>query len=213
MAIFNSSAFYRLRKSFGNLTTYELNGQNILREKITREDKRSPAQLAQRARMKAVITLACQLADALDRGYPAPNLSVAMNKFVSRNIGLMKIDEDCQVDYDAKQLQLSSGELLPPKVSVVIDRTSHCVTFTQGHQALRPLAPDEDRVYGVVWGRNSANTQIFPLQLRCETGTTTVQLYDHMLEFPLEVYAFTVNDKKKKASATIWLAGEDSLPG
>lgn len=209
MAIFESALFSKLRKSVGNITMYELNGENIVRGKSYKRDIKSPAQLAQRARMKKVKKLSYDLWMALHTGFPAENRSMSINKFVSRNIGLMNPDEEYRVTYDVRQLKLSSGELLAPKVTAVIDRESNTVTFTQEHQPLRPLAPDDDRVYGVVWGRESRKTQVFPLQLRCEPGSTTVQLHESILKYPLEVYAFTVSGNGKKASETIWITGED----
>lgn len=208
MAIFNSILFNKIRKSIGNITTYELNGQNIVRANSFRRDKKSPAQLAQRARMTAVVDLAHRVIEALKVGYPAVNLQAAINKFVSLNIGLMHPDEACRVTYDVKSLQLSSGEHLPPKVSAVINREKRTVIFIQEHQSLRPFAPDDDRVYGVVWGQDSPCIEVIPLRLRSEPGEVKMELNDEMLEFPLQVYAFTVNVKRKKASTTIWLVGE-----
>lgn len=208
MAIFKSVLFTKLRKSVGNITMYELDGQNIVRGKHYKRDVKSPEQLAQRARMKTVKKLSYDLWMALHTGFTAKNRSISINKFVSRNIGLMNPDEEYRVTYDVTQLKLSSGELLAPKVTAVIDRESNTVTFTQEHQPLRPLAPDDDRVYGVVWGRESRKTQVFPLRLRCEPGSTVVQLHESILKYPLEVYAFTVSGNGKKASETIWITGE-----
>lgn len=208
MAIFESVLFSKLRKSVGNITMYELNGENIVRGKYSKRDIKSPEQLAQRARMKKVKKLSYDLWMALHTGFPAKNRSISINKFVSRNIGLMNPDEEYRVTYDVTQLKLSSGELLPPKVSAVINREAGTVTFTQERQPLRPLAPDDDRVYGVVWGRESRKTQVFPLRLRCEPGSTVATLKTEILEHPLEVYAFTVSGNGKKASETIWITGE-----
>lgn len=208
MAIFKSTLFSKLRKSVGNLTMYELDEQNVVRGKYDKRDRKSPAQLAQRARMKKIKKLAYDLIDALYTGFPAKNYTTSINRFVSRNIGLMNPDENYCVTYDVTKLQLSSGELLPPKVTAVINREAKTVTFTQERQPLRPLAPDEDRVYGIVWGRESRKTLVFPLQLRCEPGSTVIELHNSTLKYPLEVYAFTVSENGKKASKTIWITGE-----
>ena len=73
MGIFDSVLFGKLHKSVGNLTMYNLNGQNIVRAKssLGRHDKKSARQLLQRAKMKKVQQLACQLADAIAIGFPA----------------------------------------------------------------------------------------------------------------------------------------------
>lgn len=208
MAIFESTLFTKLRKSVGNITMYELNGENIVRGKSWKRDRRSPAQRAQRARMKKVRKLSYSLVTALRIGFPAKNYMVSINRFVGRNIGLMNPDENDCVTYDVTQLQLSSGELLPPRVTAVIDREAKTVAFTQERQPLRPLCPDEDRVYGIVWGMESNELCAHPLQLRCEPGTTVVELDDDILAYPLEIYAFTVSTDGKKTSKTIGITGE-----
>lgn len=208
MAIFKSALFTKLRKSVGNITMYELNGEDIIRGKYWKNDRKSPAQLAQRARMIKVKKLAYDLINALCIGFPAKNYATSINRFVSRNIGLMNPDKNYCVTYDVTQLQLSSGELLTPQVTAIINREAKTVTFTQERQPLRPLAPDEDRVYGIVWGKESRELCAYPLQLRCEPGTTVVELGEDILEYPLEIYAFTVSENGKKTSKTIWITGE-----
>lgn len=40
MAIFKSAVFSKLRKSFGNVTMYELNGENVLRAKTWKKTRK-----------------------------------------------------------------------------------------------------------------------------------------------------------------------------
>ena len=94
MGIFKSPLFSKLRKSVGNITMYELDGVQVVRAKTWKNDRQSPAQLTQRARMKAVKKLTHSLADAIHTGFPANNHSVSINRFVSQNIGLMNPDEN-----------------------------------------------------------------------------------------------------------------------
>ncbi len=205
MGIFKSPLFSKLRKSVGNITMYELDGVQVVRAKTWKNDRQSPAQLTQRARMKAVKKLTHSLADAIHTGFPANNHSVSINRFVSQNIGLMNPDENGQTVYDISLLQLSSGELLPPAVTVVFDREKRNLIFTQERQPLHPLSPDNDRVYGIVWAKEEEESQVFPLRQRCEPGTTPVQLPTDYQNCSLEVFAFTVSANGKKTSRTIWL--------
>lgn len=205
MAIFKSAVFSKLRKSFGNVTMYELNGENVLRAKTWKKDPKTPAQLAQRTRMKAARELAYRLLDAICVGFPAKNYMTSINKFISRNIGLMIPDENHAVTYDVTRLQLSSGELLPPAVTAVIDREGATVVFTQERQPLRPLAPDKDRVYGIIWMKEEDEACVFPLQRRCEPGSIRIGMDEEMSKCSLEVFAFTVSANGKKTSQTIWL--------
>lgn len=209
MAIFESTLFKKLHKSVGELTFYELNGQNIIRQKAYKRDEKSPAQLAQRAKMEAVVDLCWQVADVLAIGFPAKNISLSANKFVSINIKLMQPDEEYLVNYDVTKIQFSSGELLPPKISATVNRATGTVTFTQERQPLRPLAPDDDRVWGIVWEQDNQTVRSFPLRLRCEPGETTIALPEEAWKHPLQIYAFTVGANGKKTSTTVWLAEKE----
>lgn len=208
MGIFDSVLFGKLHKSVGNLTMYNLNGQNIVRAKssLGRHDKKSARQLLQRAKMKKVQQLACQLADAIAVGFPASTYNRSLNRFVGLNIGLLVTDESGGITYDADRLQLSSGELLPPQVSAVVNCSEGSVTFTRERQALRPLALDDDLVYGIVWGRDSTELQVFPLGRRDVSGGTTVYPEEDLLKFPLEIFVFAVAANGRKASSTLHLS-------
>ena len=75
MGIFNSYIFGKLRKSVGNVTTYELNGQQVARGKVVfKHDPKTPAQLEQRARMKMVRRLAREMTPAVREGFPGATL-------------------------------------------------------------------------------------------------------------------------------------------
>lgn len=61
MAIFESTAFDRLRKSFGNLTVYHSRGQNILKGKVSEiNDANTLEQQKNRRKMKTLVGL-CSL--------------------------------------------------------------------------------------------------------------------------------------------------------
>lgn len=208
MAIFKSTLFNKIHKSMGNLTFYESCGQNVVRNKKDGSKKKVPGRLAQEARMATVSNIAAYMIDIIKVGYPDHARLSSFNQFIANNIGLMEVDEELQVSYDLKCVQFSSGELLPPKVRGVIDRGKQVVTFVQERQPLLPFAPDEDQVYGLIWGQEDMYALLIPLNRRCEPGEKTVALYQDLLTASLQVYAFTVNTKKKKASTTIWLTGE-----
>ena len=156
--------------------------------------------------MKKVQQLACQLADAIAVGFPASTYNRSLNRFVGLNIGLLVTDESGGITYDADRLQLSSGELLPPQVSAVVNCSEGSVTFTRERQALRPLALDDDLVYGIVWGRDSTELQVFPLGRRDVSGGTTVYPEEDLLKFPLEIFVFAVAANGRKASSTLHLS-------
>lgn len=206
MGIFDSG-LGKIRKSVGNLTMYELDGKNIVRSKGTlrRRDRKSPLQMQQRARMKKVQELGWQLLEAIIVGFPGGGRRQCRNRFVSKNIGLMVPTEEGGVTYDVDRLQLSSGEIVPPQVTATLEADEKYVTFTQERQALRPLALDDDQVYGVVWGRESDEIQVIALNRRAVAGSNRVKLEPELEGLPLEIFAFAVSANGKKASSTVHL--------
>ena len=205
MGIFNSYIFGKLRKSVGNVTTYELNGQQVARGKVVfKHDPKTPAQLEQRARMKMVRRLAREMTPAVREGFPGATLGEKYNRFVQRNIGLLGVDEQGNMGFDPEQLQLSSGETTAPDVSASVDREAGVVVFTQQAQPLRPSMPDDDRVFGAVLPLDGKDfVKVFPLLLRGESGTTEIALPEGMKGARLAVYAFTMGANGKKAGQTV----------
>ena len=101
MAIFESTAFGKLSKSFGNLTTYEVRGKQVVRGKSKmRRDAQSPAQLEQRARMKAMRQLASRLAAVIREGFPGETGTEKQNCFIQQNIDLVQVDGDYRTRID-----------------------------------------------------------------------------------------------------------------
>ena len=196
MGIFNSYIFGKLRKSVGNVTTYELNGQQVARGKVVfKHDPKTPAQLVQRARMKAVRRLAREMTPAVREGFPGATLGEKYNRFVQRNIGLLEVDEQGNMGFD---------EIAAPNVSVSVDREAGVVVFTQQAQPLRPSMPDDDRVFGAVLPLDGKDfVKVFPLLLRGESGTTEIALPEGMKGARLAVYAFTMGANGKKAGQTV----------
>ena len=71
MAIFKSTAFSKLRNSFGNLTTCRSKGQNIVKEKVTTVfNPRTLAQQMQRLRMKTLVDLCAVYEPVISIGFP-----------------------------------------------------------------------------------------------------------------------------------------------
>lgn len=210
MAIFESTAFGKLSKSFGNLTTYEVRGKQVVRGKSKmRRDAQSPAQLEQRARMKAMRQLASRLAAVIREGFPGETGTEKQNCFIQQNIDLVQVDGDYRTRIDLTQLQLSSGETAAPDVTAVIDRQAGTLAFTQTAQPLRPSMPENDRVFGaLVMVGKEPRCRAYPLLLRGESGTTEVTLPTDIKDERLIAYAFTMGATGKKAGATVCCAAE-----
>lgn len=209
MGIFISHLLGKLRNSVGNLTMYKLEGQNIVRGKtFHRSNVFTPKQVLQQFRMRAIQRLAPNLGDVIVMGFPGRSYRNSLNGFVNKNINLINPDENGQASFDPRLLQLSSGQLDQPAVTAVINQANQTVTFGQKQQPLRPLSPDDDQVYGIIWAPNGEEIMICRLKQRGESATILIALAKEIQHMPLEVYAFTVSANGQKTSRTIWLTGE-----
>ena len=86
MAKFNSYLLGKVRKSVGNITTCIFNKENIAKAKIfTRKDVKTPEILAQRAKMKAIVSIARKLLPVIRKGFVGVGRGTTSNAFTSLN--------------------------------------------------------------------------------------------------------------------------------
>ena len=141
MAIFNSILFHRARKSVGNVTLYALKEQNVVRAKgIYRRDRKSLAQLKQRARMKAVREVGSHFYHVLPQGFCCSSLTEGLYCFVKANVGKIFVDDELKVSYDLLKLEISGGTLMPPVLSAKLEAGENRVVFRWERQRLMPYA-------------------------------------------------------------------------
>ena len=94
MAKFNSYLLGKVRKSVGNITTCIFNKENIAKAKIfSRKDVKTPEILAQRAKMKAIISIARKLLPVIRKGFVGVGRGSTSNAFTSLNISRVEVDE------------------------------------------------------------------------------------------------------------------------
>lgn len=147
----------------GNVTLYALKEQNVVRAKgIYRRDRKSLAQLKQRARMKAVREVGSHFYHVLPQGFCCSSLKEGLNCFVKANVGKIFVDDELKVSYDLLKLEISGGTLMPPVLSAKLEAGENRVVFRWEKQRLMPYAFGDDLLYGVVsangrsgWGGRS----------------------------------------------------------
>lgn len=207
MAVFNSILFRRLRKSAGNVTMYPLGDQNVVRAKASyRRDRKSLAQLKQRARMKAVRELSYMFYSVLQTGFCSRSLREGILCFFRENIGKMEVDDDLNVTFDVLSLSLSGGVVLLPRLSATIDPAGNQVLFRWERQPLRPHGFDDDCLYGVVAECGHSVSAVVPLGTRSSNGELAWTLPSGWNPRQIVVYGFALNANKTRASGTLGLA-------
>ena len=126
MAKFNSYLLGKVRKSVGNITTCIFNKENIAKAKIfSRKDVKTPEILAQRAKMKAIVSIARKLLPVIRKGFVGVGRGTTSNAFTSLNMSRIEVDEKYSATVDFERLLCASGPLYTPKVSVSYDGTNY----------------------------------------------------------------------------------------
>lgn len=206
MAVFNSVLFRRLRKSIGNVTMYPLGDQNVVRAKASyRRDRKSLAQLKQRARVKAVRELSYMFYSVLQIGFCSRSLKDGILCFFRENTGKMEIDDDLNVTFDVLSLALSGGVVVVPCLSAEMDTAGGQVLFRWERQPLRPHGFDDDRLYGVVTECGHGVSAVVPLGNRGSGGELAWTLPSGWNPRQIVVYGFALNANGTRASGTLGL--------
>ena len=199
MAIFNSILFHRARKSVGNVTLYALKEQNVVRAKgIYRRDRKSLAQLKQRARMKAVREVGSHFYHVLPQGFCCSS-------------GKIFVDDELKVSYDLLKLEISGGTLMPPVLSAKLEAGENRVVFRWEKQRLMPYAFGDDLLYGVVSRTEDRDGEVVPLGTRGASGELSWDLPAGWDVCDVVVHGFAMNSKGNRASVSVGLAVGDEV--
>ena len=106
MAKFNSYLLGKVRKSVGNITTCIFNKENIAKAKIfSRKDVKTPEILAQRAKMKAIVSIARKLLPVIRKGFVGVGRGTTSNAFTSLNMSRIEVDEKYSATVDFERLR------------------------------------------------------------------------------------------------------------
>ncbi len=114
MALFKSFVLGEVRKSVANITMYSgANGYSIARGKrSTMRNPKTPGQLAQRAKMKALQKVSLYFAPAAELGFPGRKAgSTFYNAFVKANMKAVTVDEEYRPTIDYEKIVCAEGSL------------------------------------------------------------------------------------------------------
>lgn len=204
MAIFESAAFTKLRKSFGNLTTSFSRGRNILRIKTTTvKNPRTIDQQMQRARLKMLVQLSSAFRPAIQLGFPErPVVETPYNTFVRVNSEAVEVSEELEVTVGYENLLCSQGTRKVPEIRAEYDTESHHLIFTHIAGSYGPDADAEDRIYAAIYEKTKNAMEVYPLGIRKDTEPSTVNLPSDWNTDNLVIYVFVLSKNKRIASAT-----------
>ena len=183
MAIFESVIFQRMRKSVGNITTYEAGGKQVLRQNpLQRKDKKSEPQLKHRDRMRTLKKI-CGYAIALSTvGFCTTSRKTAWNRFVQANL------------------------MREPLMTAEVDWEQRTVTFRWERQADRPNCLGDDRLFGAVVDIDKGEVMLEELGRRGESGEATFPFVQEGDGRYWVAYGFAKNAGGTRASDSVSLA-------
>lgn len=202
MAVFKSTAFSKLKKSFGNLTACRSRGQNIVKEKVSDVyNPRTLAQQMQRKRHSALVEL-CEVYDpAIVLGYPSrPSNYSVDNLFLQLNQQAVEVSDKLEVTIDYEKIIVAKGNRKLPDIAVSADADKHQLTFTAEAEKFERHAAADDHFYAAILEQERRKVRVFPLNERENAEPAVVVLPDGWKEEKLTIYVFALSADKKQAS-------------
>lgn len=208
MAIFESSLFFRLRNSLGNVVTYTYCGKGVLRGKpLCVRNPRTPAQQVVRLRFKAAGRLSAYFRKVALLGFPASYAVQSHNAFVGANLSIFDVDENMQVRPDYRRLVCSQGKLEKPAVSLRI--SGYRIRAEVSEQQLSAYCSHTDTIYAVLWDCQYPGCCIVKIGKRQGRYTTAPFAYPDGFDLRhMFIYAFAVSANGKQASSSVLLFPE-----
>lgn len=175
MAIFESAAFTKLRKSFGNLTTCEHKGQNIVKQKVEKvTNPNTESQQMQRKKFPTLVDLSVKFSPAIAVGLKNAKKTkhTVENYFVHVNKGNLTVDHGLVVSIDFERLILSKGNrAVQEEVSATLDTESRTLTlaFESAEEGVFVAhAAGDDVFYCCVVEKTLLQVKVVQLGMRAE---------------------------------------------
>lgn len=209
MAIFKSFLLGDVRNSVDNLVMYGIrNGYVVRGKRMKVRNPRTVAQQIQRAKMKLLVELSRRFAPVIPLGFPGrKGNATAYNAFVQCNMDAVTVDEQMVATLDYDHLAFSQGALLPPRISVTLDKDSGKLTFTKNEQGRSKLLVNpKDRCYAVVFEKENQGLDIVDLKTRSDAEAVECTLGEDWDTAQLAVCVFAVSASQKQTSPTVCLS-------
>ncbi len=204
MALFKSFMLGEVRKSVGNITMYAgANGFSIARgKKSTIRNPRTPAQMAQRARLKALQETSMHFAMAAELGFPGRKAGHSFyNAFVKENMQAVSVDEAYQPTIDYEKIVCAAGGLQHGTVTISLrDDGTGVVVNQEPRKYWSTLAKPTDVLYVVIYEKTGNEMLVEPCTNRQEGGETSIDFDKGWVKENLVFYAFMLTKDKQKAS-------------
>lgn len=207
MALFKSFLLGEVRKSVANVTMYAgANGYSIARGKrSTVRNPKTPGQLTQRAKIKALEETSRYFAPAAELGFPGRKAGCSFyNAFVQKNMAAVTVDENYKATIDHELIKCAAGSLENGKVKITVDPDNSSILVAQeARSRWSAVANPTDVLHVVVYDKTSRSMIVEPCRSRQEAGSTTIAIDEEWTKENLVFYAFMLSKDKRKASDSV----------
>lgn len=208
-----STAFTEMSKSFGNLTTCQLNGQTIVKKKVTKvKNPKTLKQLQQRRRFALSNELADCFLQAIVLGLVNREAKLsAENYFVSLNKNVVTVDEELKAIIDFPAIIIAKGNRAMPE-GITLTHNAETGEFTVEVEAEEFIshAANDDEFFCYVCERTKLKGKLFLLGERGTLTTSTLKLPQKWDVSPenLAFYVFCAAKDHKRVSKSMYLPVE-----
>lgn len=205
MATFSSPFFSELKGSVGNITTCKRKDTNVVKSKIFGGKKKSsPAQRAQRTRMKTLSHLSMRLHRAIKAGHPGMSWSAARVAFIAENQQAVDVNEETlEATVNYQLITYSAGNLTPPRARVTVHDAERTVQAEWTRLPLSPLAKDDDLLYLVILDQNREATAVYPCGSRVNPDSPEITLPKECTPEKILAYTFALSSRNSRASLSV----------
>lgn len=207
MAIFQSTAFSKLRNSFGNLTTYRSKGQNIVKEKVTEiKNPKTLKQQKQRTLFHMLVKLTEILSQPIALGLiNKEEKQTPANYFVRLNKEAVTVDDKLQVTVDYENLCISKGLRAMPDISAILNTEERSLEIQVETESFESHAADDDEFFCCVVEKAMMKSKLFLLGERSELSSKSLQLPEawEVSKANLVVYVFCVSKDRTRPGNSV----------
>jgi hypothetical protein len=130
--------------SAGGLTFASRGGKNVVRQKVGKNNSKTPKQQAVRSRFSELGSLAKAIGGLLLIGYKKQGGQTGYNRFMGANYDTTSVDSDMVASIDFSKIEISSGGIAPLTGLALADTaTGKTVSWTNNTDGNAALASDK----------------------------------------------------------------------
>ncbi len=191
MASFKDSFFSKLSGKIGPITTYVLNGKQVVRANTIPRDPKTPKQLAHRMKFALVNKALSPLNSAVKLGHRGD--TTAYRSLIGKAYREAIVGEYPDFGLDYTKIKIAEGKLqLPSEIMFELDVENSGLLFTWDGQvsASKELAKDNDQINIVVYNVKDNIVDSFSGVAKRSDGNASITLHYDLMPKDMHVWVY-----------------------